>query len=337
MDRNQCPSIAKFARQRVRDAADLELKAIPLPGGLESGGVFKVELTWPAPDGQLCSDRFVAKRLVGGATRELEVWKALGSTAAAHVMPAVYGAESLEGGEAYVYQEFVESASYWPWAETSTSVAVLSALAHVHSVSLGRNGPLKSWDYESELSHSARRTVDLFASAVYSGARLGDRPMLRALERTSETLPAMRTALQAFGPTTLLHGDVHAGNAVIRKANGTQSVIFLDWGRARLGSPLEDVSSWLQSVGFWEPEVKRRHDTLLRSYLGARSLPDQISPELRELYWIAAACNAMAGALRYHLAVMLDPGRTDQERSGAFRAMQDWLRIVRRTDTCWRN
>jgi len=116
-----------------------------------------------------------------------------------------------------------------------------------------------------------------------------------------------------------------------------RSAVLLDWGRARFGSPLEDVSSWLQSVGYWEPEVRRRHDTLLRSYLRARDLSDHLSPELRELYWMAAACNAMSGALRYHLAVMLDSTRSGEERSGAFCALQDSLRIIRRADICWRN
>lgn len=337
MHSQHCLRISDFTSQRVNNAPNPEIKAIPLPGGLENCGVFKVELLWTAPDGQLCSDQFVVKCLVGDATRELAVWKALADTAAAHAMPAMYGAEWLGQSEAYLYQEFVEQDSPWPWTDTSTSVAVLEALAHVHSALPGNDGSLESWNYDSDLIHSGQTTLALFASAVYGGAALGDRPMLRALERIMQTLPAMRTALRSSGPTTLLHGDVHAGNAVVRNKRGVPSAVLLDWGRARFGSPLEDVSSWLQSVGFWEPEVRRRHDTLLRSYLRARRLPDQISPELRELYWIAAACNAMAGALRYHLAVMLDSGRTDEERYWAFRALQHWLRIIRRADVCWRN
>jgi hypothetical protein len=66
-------------------------------------------------------------------------------------------------------------------------------------------------------------------------------------------------------------------------------------------------------------------------------MPDHLSPELRELYWLAAACNAMAGALRYHLAVTLDSTRTDVERWEAFRALQHWLRIVRNADARWRS
>jgi aminoglycoside phosphotransferase (APT) family kinase protein len=337
MHNQHCLRISDFVRQRTENAPDMEIRATPLLGGLENCGVFKVELGWTASHGNVCSDRFVVKRLVGNSTRELAVWRALAGTPAAHAMPAMYGAEWHGEDEAYLYQEFVEPHSGWPWADITTSVAVLKALAHVHGATAVDGDSLENWDYESDLIESAQATVALFASAVYGKAALGDRPMLRTLERILQALPAMRAALRSSGPTTLLHGDVHAGNAVVRNKSGAHSVVLLDWGRARLGSPLEDVSSWLQSVSFWEPEVKRRHDTLLRSYLRARRLPDSIGSELRELYWIATACNAMAGALRYHLAVTLDSGRPEEERYSAFHALLDWLRIIRRADLCWRN
>ncbi|MGH9632102.1 MAG: phosphotransferase family protein [Bryobacteraceae bacterium] len=326
-----------FALQRHGNPADLNLQAAPLLGGLENVGVFKVALTWTGTSGQLCSDTFVVKRTVNSTTRELAIWKELAGTLAASKMPMLYGAEWLGPRELYIYEEFVRQDDPWPWRNNSASVAVLKALADVHNAFLHRDDSLPRWDYEAELLDSAQATVELFASAVYSGITLGDRPMLRALERVVTTLPVMRTVLKSWCPLTLLHGDIHAGNAAVRYDQGGFSGVLLDWGRARFGSPLEDVSSWLQSVGYWEPEVKRRHDTLFRSYLRFRHLPDHLSPELRELYWIAAACNAMAGALRYHLSLMLDSERSDDERSGAFRALQDWLRIVRRADICWRN
>jgi hypothetical protein len=126
------------------------------------------------------------------------------------------------------------------------------------------------WDYESELVQSANLTDELFAAKMLAGVALGERPMLRALERVIGMLPSMRVALKSWG-TTLLHRDVHAGNAMVRRRGGKVSAVLVDWGRARLGSPLEDVSSWLQSAGFWEPEVRRGHDTLFRSYLSLDS------------------------------------------------------------------
>jgi hypothetical protein len=112
---------------------------------------------------------------------------------------------------------------------------------------------------------------------------------------------------------------------------------LLDWGRARLGSPLEDVSSWLQSLGYWEPEVRRAHDTLLRHYLAVRGLSTHLGHDLRERYWLAGACNGLAGALHYHLlAAAAAADRQGRRRAQAVAATKDWLRIIRRADACWR-
>jgi hypothetical protein len=72
------------------------------------------------------------------------------------------------------------------------------------------------------------------------------------------------------------------------------------WLAARPGAPLEDVSAWVQSLGHWEPQARRYHDTLVRQYLAARGLEPRLDRTFRRLYWIAGACNALAGALRYH-------------------------------------
>jgi hypothetical protein len=45
------------------------------------------------------------------------------------------------------------------------------------------------------------------------------------------------------------------------------------------------------------------HDTLVRIYLLARGLELVLSRDFRRLYWVAGACNALAGALQYHLMV----------------------------------
>jgi aminoglycoside phosphotransferase (APT) family kinase protein len=118
-----------------------------------------------------------------------------------------------------------------------------------------------------------------------------------------------------------------------RRGSGCEPVLF-DWGRARVGSPLEDVSSWLQVLGRWEPEAKRRHDTLLAHYLAARGLTASLTRSLRDAYWLAGASNALAGALLYHLATSVRPDISDQERWLARVAAADWLRVVRRADAC---
>ena len=103
------------------------------------------------------------------------------------------------------------------------------------------------------------------------------------------------------------------------------------WARARHGSALEDVGSWLHSLGAWEPEARRRHDTLFKRYLTARGLPVKLGADVRDLYWLASASNALAGALAYHLAVAADQ-RARGNHDSAMRCASGWLRVLRRAD-----
>src|SRR5207302_11274597 len=99
----------------------------------------------------------------------------------------------------------------------------------------------------------------------------------------------------------VLHGDVHSGNVLLRDGSLQRSAVLVDWARARLGSPLEDVSSWLESLGSWEPGVRTQRTSLLKHYFRARGLQRIFAREVLLYYWVAAACNALAGALHYHL------------------------------------
>ena len=118
---------------------------------------------------------------------------------------------------------------------------------------------------------------------------------------------------------------------------GTTGVepVLLDWARARPGSALEDVSAWVQSLGHWEPQARRFHDTLLRTYLMARGWEPVLPRDFRRLYWSAGACNALAGALQYHLKTCAQ-ARTPTKQATARMLVQKWLRVIRRADASWR-
>jgi aminoglycoside phosphotransferase (APT) family kinase protein len=149
----------------------------------------------------------------------------------------------------------------------------------------------------------------------------------------------MRTHLLGFAPLppALIHGDVHPGNVMVRRRGGKDVPVLLDWGRARIGSPLEDVTSWLQSLSYWEPLAMRRHDTLLAEYLVARRAPTGRDADLRRAYWLAAASNVLAGALRYHVHMSVsEEAGTAGRAAAALRAARDALRIIRRADAWWR-
>ena len=87
------------------------------------------------------------------------------------------------------------------------------------------------------------------------------------------------------------------------------------------------------SLGRWEPRVRRRHDTLLQGYLAARGFDARLLPSVREAYWLAAASNSLSGALGYQLSVALDTaGHTARERVAAVAAVRQHLRVIRRAD-----
>jgi len=233
----------------------------------------------------------------------------------------------------YLYLEEVRPAASWPWSHTSTAEAVCRALAMLHD-----NGPRieplePDWNYEAVLARSAEDTLELAPAARYADGvrcwrRVGD------LKRVMAALPQIRARVLADGPT-LIHGDVHTGNAILR-AGRTHQVALIDWARARMGSPLEDVASWLHSLGCWEPEAKRRHDTLLRAYLDSRRVPQRLDAALRERYWLASASNGLSGAIRYHLAVVGDPASANRARGTSGEALRAWERVIRRASAVLR-
>lgn len=154
---------------------------------------------------------------------------------------------------------------------------------------------------------------------------------LRMVEKVIEHLPRLRQ--QLLGDTDfqarLIHGDVHPGNALLRSEVGLRPVL-IDWGRARIGSPLEDVSSMLQSLRFYEPSALQRHDTHLKDYLSGTGRDRRITDAMRSAYWVAGASNALAGALGSHLMIAADQTRPLRQRGTAYEAALDWLRVIRR-------
>jgi aminoglycoside phosphotransferase (APT) family kinase protein len=123
---------------------------------------------------------------------------------------------------------------------------------------------------------------------------------------------------------------MHPGNVILRRTKESLDVVLIDWGRARIGSPLEDIASWLHSLGCWEPQARRRHDTLMRAYLEARRVPRIFDAEMRDDYSLASVSNGLSGAIRYHLAVAADTETTEQARANSAKALIAWERVVRR-------
>ena len=295
-----------------------------LPGGLESA-VARVRLKVARP-GTGAPERFVVKELHGHAAREADMYALLWRQVEQPPAARMFGVMTA-GNARYLFLEDLQAAMEWPWRDVGASSAVCRALARLHDATR-LSADAVSWDYEADLARSAADTLAVAAAGRdIEGMRVWG--PLRELKRLVDALPQIRARLLER-QTSVIHGDVHPGNVLLRRQDGEVRVTLIDWSRTRVGSPLEDVASWLHSLGCWEPEARRRHDTLLRVYLDSRDAPEPLGADLRKRYWFASLSNGFAGAIRYHISVLSDRESNEHTRSHARRAIFAWERVVRR-------
>lgn len=316
-----------FTREAVAEVAakvfpsTLVVDFVPLRGGLEAS-VARLTLR----DAANRQRHVVVKRIGSGDRREAAWYRSLGSSG---VMPALFGAVE-HGDGTWLFLERIRPVSSWPWRDSANTRLVLEQLARVHR--LGHEADHgEDWNYEAELLASAADTLAVAADTAAWLPELEVGRELRPLRRVVDGLGEARKQIMngALG-TTSIHGDVHTGNVMLRTRAARPEVVFLDWGRSRIGSPLEDVSSWLLSLRSWEPAAGRDHDTLFRAYLAAADRATMLTSELRDAYWIAAASNVLAGALRYQLLVARDS--SGKARATAVAQVRAALRVIRRAD-----
>jgi hypothetical protein len=311
------------ARQWGVPEHSLSVHVERLQGGLESL-VGRARITHADGRGPV-PGRLVVKELQSGFEREAGIYDALWQHLAPPPAVRVLGRDVTEHAT-YLFLEDAEAVSSWPWSDTGLAAVVCRALAHLHdSPNLPRAA--FSWNYEAALARSAESTLDVaMAARDASGRRhwrrLGD------LRRVVAMMPAIRLRLLSVDPT-VIHGDMQPGNVILRPGSPHPQAAFIDWARARIGSPLEDIASWLHSLGCWEPEARRRHDTLMRAYLDALRVRRPFASDLRFEYWLASASNGLSGAIRYHLAVLSDSAATGPARYDSSRALREWERVVR--------
>jgi hypothetical protein len=328
--------------ERLHDATpgELQLQLQPLRGGLEAAGIASAVARYRDSLGQRQVFSLVVKRLEGVSVREALIYQHLLSRYANGLGPRLLGSQRMGQDRAVLFLEALRPVSAWPWTEQQTAARVLERIVSLHTTPPDERlwEVLTAWDYEGELQRTARRTLVLLERARQRAGSSSFGPALRWARRLVLGLPALRKQLQTFQPfgRAIIHGDLHPGNVVVRRRRGEPETVLLDWGRARLGSALEDVSSWLQSLSAWEPMARRRHDSLLGAYLSARGMDRTLGSELREVYWLAGASNALSGALVHHLTVMLDEHRTSRQRASAADSASKWARVLRRADALWR-
>lgn len=327
-------SVISIARTKFgAELQRIELASSTARGGLESRAVRRVRIRGQHSDGRTRSLSVIAKRLDGFGVREAHVYRDLLSHLDASIAPHVFGLEPCADTGAVMFLEDVRTAVHWPWRDTSSAAAVLQKLAVFHETSGRRLASMPSWDYEAMLHESAVATLETLQRLRRDPEFAWMRRSLRPIARLVTALSRRRADLMSLASYAggAIHGDVHPGNVILRTRGGRREPILIDWARARTGSALEDVSSWLQTLAYWEPEARRRHDTLLKCYLRARGREPRLSSEFREAYWTAAASNALAGALRYY-CWKAETSKDHGQRARAMHAARDWIRMLERAD-----
>ena len=335
IDRPELPQLETLLAQRARGPVrELRLERMQLRGGLEAELIERVVARFVDGAGKRQVVVFVAKWLSGRSAREYTVYRDLLGSCQPGLAPRLLAAVEGEGS-VVLYLHPVRASRAWPWRDVMNSQVLLRRVAAFHRDARAHAARVPLWRYDDELAAEAE-------AALARLDRCRSNPELRLLvsaypaaKRIVLALPKLRRQLQkgsfGWGP---LHGDLHSGNVVLRRTARGPEPVLLDWGRARLGSPLEDVSSWLQSLAWWEPEARRRHDTLLSSYLFASGRSGTLTSDARESYWLAAATNVLSGALGHHLSC-LQAAATNSERALVARRARDDLRVLVRADAVW--
>jgi hypothetical protein len=326
--------IERLAGEPIRDVT-IERQA--LAGGLEAAEVVLVTARYRDSSNRARMRRIVLKQLHGRAVREAAVYEQLAAPCATDLSPRLFGVWHTAPDRALLCIEAVRRVRAWPWRDPSIAGELLARLARFHTAAAKAAPEVPEWDYEAELHTSAEAT-----RIMVDRCRLNpDLSMLARglppLNRIVRALPRLRSQLLTERPfaRTPIHGDVHTANALVRRRGRGDEPVLLDWGRARAASPFEDVSSWLQSLGFWEQAARRHHDKLFATYLSAFGLKRKLTTDIRAAYWMAGASNALAGPLLHHLAIAEDERQSASRRAAAFQAARDWLRVVRRADAWW--
>jgi aminoglycoside phosphotransferase (APT) family kinase protein len=325
--------LAAFVRSRAGvPLQELQLNVRPLTGGLESAGVARVAASYVEGDSRRKSLVFVVKKLTGGGRREADALRLIGEQLDT-VAPRLLHYETLPDEGGMLFLESVRRTRAWPWRDREARRKVVQRLAELHTIEWKKQ-PDSDWDYEKELTESAASTIGLLEQLPGGSEFAAIRRGVPAVRRVAGRLETIRRELLDEAPLgrTMIHGDAHPGNAMLRIRDRAEVPVLIDWGRTRIGSPLEDVSSWLQTLAFWEPEARRDHDEQLRNYLDARGLGRRIPAAIRRHYWMAAACNVLAGALRYHVATAMNTPDGSRQRIESLALSLDCLRMIRRAD-----
>ena len=195
---------------------------------------------------KLYDERFSAA-WVGQATDRAAMVAAAGVP-----VPRVFGVESVDGLHGAV-MERIDGETLWE------AVARRPAEAAVLGAELAR-------------LHQRLHTIEV-GDAFVDALRL----MVERIDQVSEVAPELRERARAeiaAAPTavTLLHGDLHPGNVMVRESG---ELIAIDWDFPRRGPAVHDACRAFHLIGRWalapgtNPGVEPVRQTMAEAYLAA--------------------------------------------------------------------
>jgi aminoglycoside phosphotransferase (APT) family kinase protein len=107
------------------------------------------------------------------------------------------------------------------------------------------------WDYNAVLRQSGYEMLEALERVIWELGAAHFRGAVPMTRRLVEALPAIRRALLPTSHPIWIHGDLQPGHVILCRGETGVEPVILDWARARQGSPLEDVSAWVQSLDHW--------------------------------------------------------------------------------------
>src|SRR5262249_10297240 len=221
----------------------------PIRGGLEAAGVFRVQARQRGSAHRPRPVQCVVKVVSAEAHRVLALYRALQATAAGGLAPRLLDTVHVDT-RSLLFLEWVPSVQRWPWRDISTAGLVLARVARLHQWPwVGVPAEALQWDDDAPLRQSGYETLEALARVIWDLGAAPFRGAVPMTRRLVEALPAICRALLPTSHPVWIHGDLHPGNVILRRGGTGVEPVLLDWARARPGSPLEDVSAWVQSLG----------------------------------------------------------------------------------------
>lgn len=199
-------------------------------------------------------------------------------------------------------------------AESPAALARIAArIACLQVAAAGDLAPLRA---AGAPDRAASFAADLEAAMQAAAGGLGAAERAR-LPDLAGRLEARRRRLEALAlPPTLVHGDLHPGNALLLP----DRVVLLDWSDPAVAPPWVDLFTLFTQVG-WERFGEARHGAALDAWGGAWGLePPALRAALPDLLTLGAAYHLVS----YHLI------RAGQEPTARWELGDVPLRLLRR-------